>query len=812
MKEQIFDVKGMTCASCSASVQKTLENIEGVKDVDVNLLQEKAHVVYNDNIEVDTLIKAVDKAGYELIIPVTNKEVTLDIGEMSCASCSASIESVLEHTPGIIKIQVNYLTGKGLVEYDPSQIKLLDIFDIIQKIGYPAQVSTQESKDIKKKDNSKWLVTINLVLGFIMLYITMGQMFSFKLPQLTILNMELHPYIYVVTQIVITAIVVILNYRIFIRGFKSLIRKHPNMDSLVAIGTTAAIVYSLYTTVMIFQGDLHMLHDLYYESAVIILVLIKFGKYLEDNSKKRTTQAIQSLLELKPTTAHLWRDGQMIDVDVDEITYGDKLKVLPGETIPMDGIVIEGNTGIDESMLTGESLPVDKETGDLVIMGSLNIINTIVIEAKSNEKNTKLARIIGLIEKAQLEKAPIAKLADKVSGIFVPVVLVIASVSLLLWYVFTKDIELSLSIFISVLVIACPCALGLATPTAIMVGTGVGAKNGVFIKSAESLEKASEVDVVVFDKTGTLTSGLPQISEIKAFEMTEKELLQIVASIESNSAHPLAHAFVSKFETMDLDLLPVTDFKNDTGSGVYGTVKEQIYYIGNEKYMNRIDIDTKSYESTALKWQKNGETVIYIGSNHNIIGLVSIADSLKEDAIETIASLNKRNIETVMLSGDHLVSAQAVAHKLGIKTVKAEVLPEDKAEYVKKLQDKGKTVMMIGDGINDAIALVQSDVSVAMGEGSDVAIESADIVLMHDNLSYVEDTIMLSKATLRNIKENLFWAFIYNIIGIPFASGLFKVLFNGPLLNPMIAAAAMAFSSITVITNALRLQRYKFKK
>lgn len=807
MKEAVYTVKGMTCAACEAHVTKALAGVKGVEAVSVNLLTHKAELQVADDLNEEVLFKAVADSGYELEKNKQDKEVHLKIEGMSCTSCANTIEKSLREHEGVLSVNVNYIGEVATVSYDPQQVKLVELQDLIRNQGYDSTVQENLISSAEKSED-RLLLWINLILGALILYITMGQMFSIQLPMPSFLSMHHSPLIYTWAQILISIPVVYLNRKIFIRGFKSLIKRSPNMDSLVAVGTGAALLYSSFGAFRIFMGDSSYAHHLYFESAVVILVLIRLGKHLEERSKKQTSSAIASLLKLRPTTAILVKDGRDLEVDVDEIRIGDHLKVKPGSAIPMDGIIVSGNGGIDESMLTGESMPVEKSSGDEVIMGTLNMNALLIIEAKTDNNNTKLAKIIELVEKAQSQKAPIAKIADAIAAVFVPVVMTIAVLSGLFWYVYSRDLETALTIFVTVLVIACPCALGLATPTAIMVGTGVGAKKGIFIKSGEALEKAAHIDTVVFDKTGTLTKGSPEIIDVEILEGDEESLLQVVASIEHESQHPLAQAFVRYYKG---DLLPVRNFVSTTGRGVGASVNEKTYRIGNAAYMEEAGLSVQEQEALVSKWSLEAKTVMFVGEDNKLAALFSVADALKEGTGAAIQSLKSMNIDVVMMSGDHEKTAQAIARQVGIDKVFAQVLPEDKAKHVEDLQAKGHEVMMVGDGINDAIALVQSDLGIAMGTGTDVAVDSADIVLMHDDIAYVSEAIRLSRATLRNIKQNLFWAFAYNVIGIPFAMGLFKLLFNGPLLDPMIAGAAMAFSSISVVLNALRLQRFRFR-
>ncbi len=645
-----------------------------------------------------------------------------------------------------------------------------------------------------------------------MLYVAMGPMIIKNIPIPRFIDADLNPLNFAIFQIIITAPVVYIYKEIYTRGFKALFKKVPNMDSLVAIGTTSAILYSFYGLYKIIQGDASFAHHLYFESATVILALIGLGKYMEEVSKRKTTSAIHALLNLKPKTANLLKDGVEVEVDVDEIVVGDILVVRPGESIPMDGVIVEGHSSLDEAMLTGESLPVDKTIDDEVIMGTMNINGRLLVKATVNNDDTKLSQIVKMVEEAQTEKAPIAKIADTVSLYFVPTVIVIAIVSGLTWFAFTRDLEFSLTIFVTIMVIACPCALGLATPTAIMVGTGVGASNGIFMKSAEALETLSHVDTVIFDKTGTLTHGEPVVTDIVSYGMNEDELLQITASLENYSEHPLALAIVQNAKDKDITLNEVSGFEAILGRGIVGTYNDQKVFVGNEALMHDEDITIDASVTQDInRLAREGKTAMISVVDNKIVGLIAVADTVKEEAKKVVNELHKLGVEVVMLTGDHIDTAKAIAKSLNIDEVIAEVLPDEKANHVKAYQEKGKKVVMVGDGINDAVALVQSDVGIAIGTGTDVAVDSAKVVLMKNDLRVLIDSIRLSKATITNIKQNLFWAFAYNVVGIPFAAGVFYALFNGPLLNPMIAGAAMAFSSVSVVLNALRLRRFKFK-
>ena len=809
-----FNIEGMTCSSCVAHIEGAIGKLEEVASVDVNLMTKQARVEFNAPIEDTVIKKAVSDVGYTVVDNnESEKTVELKVVDMTCSSCVANIEGALEHTAGIKKAVVNLMAEKAIITYDPSEIKLVDIIAVIEGQGYGAirmdeVVDLSDSEvEIEAKSEKRSLI-VSLVLGAIILYITMGQMLPVKLPVPAFINPDTASMNYAIIQLLITIPVIYLSRKIFSRGFKTLWKRNPNMDSLVALGTGAAIVYSFFGMWKIAQGDIAYAHHLYFESAVVILALISLGKYLENISKSKTSTAIKALLNLKPDTAILLRDGVEVEIEADEIALGDLLVVKPGTAIPMDGKIIEGRSSVDESMLTGESLPVDKNPGEEVIMGTMNVNGRLVIEVTVEAHDTKLANIISLVENAQNEKAPISKMVDKVAGVFVPIVIVIAILSGLFWYFYTNDIEMALTIFVTILVIACPCALGLATPTAIMVGTGLGASNGIFIKSAESLEEASHIDTVVFDKTGTLTHGQPVVTDIES-NLTDIEFLSLVASVETMSEHPLAQAIVQDAQAKNVQLKTVENFNNLVGHGIEAEIDGKAIYVGNEKLMALKNIDISSHQASISRLAKQGKTAMLAAYDGKLIGLIAVADTIKDQSKQTVKDLQAMGMDVIMMSGDHQVTAEAIAHSIGITHVLAEVLPEEKASKVKELQDAGKHVMMVGDGINDAIALVQSNVGVAVGTGTDVAIESANLVLTKDDISDVTKAIRLSKRTMTNIKQNLFWAFAYNVIGIPFAAGVFKLLFNGPLLNPMIAGAAMAFSSVSVVLNALRLNRIK---
>jgi Cu+-exporting ATPase len=622
----------------------------------------------------------------------------------------------------------------------------------------------------------------------------------------------LDPLRFALLQISLTIPIIIAGYRFYTVGFKALLQRSPNMDSLVAIGTTAAILFSLYNTYQIMQGNFGAVEGLYYETAGVIIALILLGKSLEAVSKGKTSEAIKKLMGLAPKTATVISNGKEIELPIEDVEIGDIILVRPGEKIPVDGVVLEGNTSIDEAMLTGESMPVDKKVGDKVFAASINKNGMIKFQATKVGSDTALAQIIKLVEDAQGSKAPIAQMADIVSGYFVPVVCVIALIAFLAWFLTGQSLAFSLTIFISVLVIACPCALGLATPTAIMVGTGKGAENGILIKGGEALETAHKITTIVFDKTGTITEGKPEVTDIITVGGIERDrLLRIAASGEKGSEHPLGEAIVRGAQKDNLEFLAVDAFEAIPGHGIEVTIDHTKVLIGNKKLM-----DDRKISLTALKEKSDllaseGKTPMYIAMNDSLAGIIAVADVVKESSAKAIKKLQSMGIEVAMITGDNRKTAEAIAKQVGIDRVLAEVLPQDKSNEVKKLQAEGKKVCMVGDGINDAPALVQADIGIAIGSGTDVAMESADIVLMRSDLMDVPTAIHLSKSTIRNIKQNLFWAFGYNVAGIPIAAGILY-LFGGPLLNPIFAAAAMAFSSVSVVSNALRLKGFKAYK
>ena len=745
-----------------------------------------------------------------------SKQKEYIIEGMSCASCAMTIENAVSKIPGVDKASVNLATEIMTVEANDS-VTPEDIAKVVDGVGYSARPRGKsveeelEEKNEKKEAHLREMkrnLTISAIFTVPLLFIAMADMVGIPMP--AFLSPMQSPVSYALIQLALVLPIIWLGRRFFVDGFKALSKGHPNMDSLVALGTSAAFLYSLYGTYHVLEGHAHFAMNLYYESAGVILTLITLGKYFEDVSKGKTSMAIQTLVGLAPKMATVLRDGQEVAVPVEEVQVGDLIRVKPGEKVPVDGVVTEGNSTVDESMLTGESIPVSKAVGDEVIGASLNKTGSFILKATKIGKDTALSQIIQLVEQAQGSKAPIAKLADKVSGVFVPIVIVLALISGLAWYFLGQESWVfALTITISVLVIACPCALGLATPTAIMVGTGKGAENGILLKSGEALEEANHVNMVVFDKTGTITNGTPVVTDVVTADSTDADaLIRLAASLEVASEHPLGEAIVAKAKEQGAAFDEVTNFEAIPGFGIKGHVGETLVFLGNEKWMRENGLANEAMNEKANRFAEQGKTPLYIGYNDAVQGLIVVADTVKESSARAIQTLHEMGIQVAMMTGDHERTAQAIAAEVGIDRVFSEVLPQDKANYVSKLQEEGYIVAMVGDGINDAPALAQAQVGIAIGTGTDVAIESADAVLMKSDLMDVPAMLKLSRATIRNIKENLFWAFAYNVIGIPFAMGVLH-LFGGPLLNPMIAGAAMSFSSVSVVLNALRLKRWK---
>ena len=732
---------------------------------------------------------------------------------MTCAACSSRVERVLNKMDGVELAEVNLATEDLNISYDEKKLNEEAIIARIEKAGYGAyEVKEDEKVNSEYKEDEvnslKKRFILSLIFAIPLLYISMGHMMGAPLP--SIIDPMNNAMNFALIQLILVIPVMLVGRKFFISGFKNLLHMSPNMDSLISIGTSAAFIYGIYAIVKIAGGDTHFSMDLYFESGATILTLITLGKYLEARAKGKTSEAIKKLMGLAPKTATIIVDGKEKVVSIDEVKVGDIILVKPGEKLPVDGEIIEGSTSIDEAMITGESIPVEKTIGDNVIGASINKFGMFKYKATKIGRDTVLSQIIKLVEQAQGSKAPIAKLADIISGYFVPTVITLAIISAIGWAITGKGLEFSLTIFIAVLVIACPCALGLATPTAIMVGTGKGAENGILIKSGGALEGAYKINTIVFDKTGTITEGKPKVTDIITQGISEDEFIKIAASAEKGSEHPLAEAIVEEGKNRGIDLIDIKEFKSVPGEGIIAFLDDKEILLGNKRLMINNNIELKDIEEKATMLAKQGKTPMYMAIDNNLVGIIAVADTLKENSKKAIEALHKLKIEVVMLTGDNERTAKAIAKEVGIDRIVSDVLPVDKANEIKKLQEEGKKVAMVGDGINDAPALAMADIGMAIGSGTDIAIESADIVLMRSDILDVVGAIQLSKATIRNIKENLGWAFGYNILGIPVAMGILYI-FGGPLLNPMIAAFAMSFSSVSVLLNALRLKGFKPK-
>jgi Cu+-exporting ATPase len=816
MIEKQYQVTGMTCSACASAVKRTLSKLDGVENADVNMATEKVNIFLDSEVSFDVLKVAVEKAGYGLEEIKKAKEVTLMVEGMTCASCSSAVERSLKKIEGVEIASVNLATNKATIKYDGSKVKIAELKKAVEKAGYVPKdiektLATDEDQIRKDKDSKDMFhrLILSIIFSIPLLYIAMGHMFIPDIAKLpAIIDYHNYPLNFTLVQLVLTLPVMWAGRKFFLIGFKTLFKGSPNMDTLVAIGTGAAFLYGLYAIIAIFNGDFSFVENLYFEVAALIITLLLVGKYMEARMKGKTSEAIKKLMNLTPKTARLVKNGIEIEVTLDEVEVDDVLIVKPGERIPVDGVVTEGYSAVDESMLTGESLPVDKQPGDSIVGGSLNKNGLLTMKAKAVGESTALARIIKLVEDAQGQKAPIAAMADIVSSYFVPVVIVIAIVSALVWWFVGKDVDFVLTIFVTVLVIACPCALGLATPTAIMVGTGKGAENGVLFKGGEALETAHHIQAIIFDKTGTLTEGKPTLTDVIPYDIDADILLRYTASAEQGSEHPLAQAIVKGATDKGIQLFPVTKFMAVTGRGVDVTIDEKVVLIGNRAFMDERNIELHAIEADMDRLADEGKTPMLVAIENKIKGIVAVADVVKPSSAKAVEQLKQMGIKVAMITGDNKKTAAAIGRQVGIDLILAEVLPQDKSSEVVKLQKQGYSVAMVGDGINDAPALAMADIGIAIGSGTDVAIESADVVLMKSDLMDVVTAIKLSRATIRNVKQNLFWAFIYNIAGIPLAAGVFYA-FGGPLLNPIFAGAAMAFSSVSVVTNALRLRRFK---
>ncbi|WP_274892400.1 heavy metal translocating P-type ATPase [Thermoanaerobacterium sp. R66] len=790
-------ISGMSCASCAAKIEKGLKNMDGVDEANVNLAIEKATVVYDPTkVNIDDMTKKIEDLGYGVI----KDKVELILIGMSCASCAAKIEKALNNLQGVNRATVNFATETATVEFDSSKVDVAAMIKAVRNIGYDAKEKTGIGMDTEKEERErevktlKRLVTISSILTIPLLISMFGRIFGFSAGILD------NPW----AQIIISfPVQFIIGYRYYKGAWHNLKNLSANMDTLIAMGTTAAYFYSLYN---VFTKPMSEIHNyLYFEAPAVIITLITLGKLLEAIAKGKTSEAIKKLMGLQAKTARVLRNGEEIDIPIEEVKVGDVVIVRPGEKIPVDGVIVEGSSAIDESMITGESIPVDKNVNDEVIGATINKTGTFKFKATKVGKDTVLSQIIKMVEDAQGSKAPIQEIADKVSGVFVPVVIGIAVITFLIWYLVLGNLNAGVISAVSVLVIACPCALGLATPTSVMVGTGKGAENGILIKGGEYLQRAKEINAIVLDKTGTITKGEPVVTDVISFsQLKEDDLLYIGGIAEKNSEHPLGKAIVNKSKEKCEKLPDPSKFETIPGYGICAIINEKEYYIGNRRLMDRQSVDISDIKHYLEDLESEGKTVMILSSEGKVLGVIAVADVPKEDSAKAIQELKALNIDVYMITGDNAKTAEAIAKQVGIAHVLAEVLPEKKAEEVIKLQKQGKIVAMVGDGINDAPALAQSDLGIAIGTGTDVAIETSDITLISGSLMSLVTAIKLSRATMRNIYQNLFWAFIYNTIGIPFAAA--------GLLNPAIAGGAMAFSSVSVVSNALRLRRFRSAK
>ncbi len=748
-----------------------------------------------------------------------------DVKGMTCAACQAAVEKNVRKLPGVSEVNVNLLMHSMEVAFDESAVSTGEIIDAVEKAGYEA--SPRELEDASYEDKPvadtsekelkrvRWRLILSILFMVPLMYVAMGPMIGLPVP--TFIDPDLRPMSFVLIQFFLSLPVVLLNYTYFTQGFKALLSWTPNMNSLIAVGSGSAFLFGIVALFRISEAvsapDPELLHryvhSLYYESAAVILTLITLGKYLEARAKGRTSQAISKLVMLAPESATVIRDGEEIQIPAKEIVKGDEILVRPGERLAVDGIVKSGSSALDESAITGESLPVEKSEGDRVVSASINGLGSFTYEATAVGKDTTLSQIIRLVEQAAASKAPISRLVDKISGIFVPIVLLISAITFVVWMIFGPSFEFALSMAISVLIISCPCALGLATPVAVMVGTGKGAEHNILIKSGEALETAHHIETVVLDKTGTITEGKPKVTGVYAAEdVSEEELLQVAHLLEKKSEHPLAQAILEYTKDIDDEGRTLDRFESVTGRGIRAYLDDEPLLAGNTKFLEASGIDLKDGLNLVDELAKKGETPLLFAKGNRYLGIVSVADEIKETSTAAVKAFRELGIKTVMLTGDNEKTAKAIAEIAGVDEMMAEVMPQDKAVYVDRLQSEGQVVAMIGDGINDSPALATADVGIAIGAGTDVAIESADIVLMKGDLNDAVTAVRLSRQTLRNIKQNLFWAFIYNVIGIPIAAGLLYPAF-GLTMNPMLAAAAMSVSSIFVVTNALRLKTFQ---
>ncbi|HLR10573.1 MAG TPA: heavy metal translocating P-type ATPase [Sporosarcina sp.] len=796
--EKTLEIQGMTCSACANRIEKTLSKMDGVEQANVNFALERSTISYDpDKVGVHDFEEKIEKLGYHVV----HEHVKFDVSGMTCAACATKIEKRINKMEGVSNASINFALENLSVDYDANQVKPQEMMDAIKKMGYELLLEQDEESKIDhkeeeiKKQQRKFIFSV--ILTFPLLW-TMVAHFEF-LSFIYMPDILMNPWLQLALA---TPVQFIVGAQFYKGAFNSLRNKSANMDVLVALGTSAAYFYSLYLSIEWLKGGKVGHPELYFEASAVILTLIVLGKLFEVRAKGKTSQAIQKLLGLQAKTARVLRDGKEQEISVDEVVSGDVVLVKPGEKIPVDGEILEGRSAIDESMLTGESIPVDKTIGDTVIGATINKNGSLQIKATNIGKDTALAQIVKVVEEAQGSKADIQRLADKISGVFVPVVVGIAVVTFLIWYfiVTPGDFRSALIPTISILVIACPCALGLATPTSIMAGSGRSAEMGVLFKGGEHLENTQAIDTVVLDKTGTVTKGEPSLTNMIVADGFEKEaVLQLVATAENQSEHPLAQAIVKGVQEQGIDLLTVEGFEALPGYGIEATVDGKVLLVGTRKLMNERQVDLLHYEAQMENLENEGKTAMLIAIDNKIAGVIAVADTVKETSKEAIRRMHELGLNVIMLTGDNTRTAQAIADEVEIDQVIAEVLPEQKSEEIRKLQEAGRNVAMVGDGINDAPALAMANIGMAVGTGTDIAIEAADITLMRGDLNSVADAIMMSRKTMRNIKQNLFFAFFYNTVGIPVAAI--------GLLAPWVAGAAMAFSSVSVVLNALRLQK-----
>jgi Cu+-exporting ATPase len=803
-------ITGMSCASCALKIEKGLAKVEGVSQATVNFAAEKATVFFHPaQTDVSHLIEKVKDLGYGAKV----EKVVLPIQGMTCASCVNKVEKALNSVKGVVQASVNFATERASVEYIPEEVSIRDLKKVVQEAGY--QVLEVKEEDIVEKERlareaELSRLKLKFILGAILLAPILLLMYGASFFEKWIgLSKKVNFFL---QFLLATPVQFWVGWQFYVGFWKATKHKTSDMNTLIAVGTSAAYLYSLIVTfvphLIMVKG---LMVDVYFDTSVAIIVLILLGRFLEARAKGKTSEAIKKLIGLQPKTARVIRNGNEVDIPVEEVVLGDIIVVRPGEKIPVDGIVKEGYSSVDESMVTGESLPVEKKVGDMAIGATINKTGTFKFEATKVGKDTVLSQIVRLVQEAQGSKPPIARMVDVIASYFVPVVISIAIITFIVWYFFGPHPALTYAFlnFVAVLIIACPCALGLATPTSIMVGTGKGAENGILIRGADALETAHQLNTIVLDKTGTLTKGEPSVTEIIESErFTRKEILTLAASAEKGSEHPLGESIIKKAKEEDLSFLPSKDFHAIPGHGIEAMIDSKKILLGNLGLMEERNVVLNGLSDRAEHLSIEGKTPMFLAVEGEAAGIIAVADTLKENSKEAVEALHRMGMEVVMLTGDNQRTAKAIAHQIGIDRVLAEVLPGMKAEEVRRLQSEGKKVGMVGDGINDAPALAQADVGIAIGTGTDVAMESSDITLIGGDLRGIVTSIALSKATIRNIKQNLFWAFAYNTILIPVAAGVLFPFF-GILLNPIFAAGAMAFSSVTVVSNALRLRRFK---